>query len=214
MPGITFPVKGIILISAAGGGSQLSGMLLAGGAVILVVMMMMRIRSRQAQARCNQVTPEEKIASLRKEASARDRVDATMSEVVEVTRECVARLENKALRLEHLLDLAEQRIREMNQLLESQQKEQAHEQVTSQPSEAAVAERNGESMHNEVAGTVPEKEVMQKDVIQPVMAEPADPLTRQIYEMADKGATPVQIAKELDEQVGKVELILALRRAG
>ena len=40
---------------------------------------------------------------------------------------------------------------------------------------------------------------------------PSDPLTRQIYEMADQGTTPVEIAQQLDEQVGKVELILALR---
>ena len=38
-----------------------------------------------------------------------------------------------------------------------------------------------------------------------------DPLAEQIYELADAGRTPVEIAQDLDEQVGKVELILALR---
>ncbi len=38
-----------------------------------------------------------------------------------------------------------------------------------------------------------------------------DPLTEEIYELADAGRTPVEIAQHLDEQVGKVELILALR---
>ena len=38
-----------------------------------------------------------------------------------------------------------------------------------------------------------------------------DPLTQSVYELADTGYQPLQIAQELDEQVGKVELILSLR---
>jgi type VI protein secretion system component VasK len=40
-----------------------------------------------------------------------------------------------------------------------------------------------------------------------------DPLTRAVYELADQGRTPLEIAQELDEQVGKIELIIALRAA-
>ncbi len=42
---------------------------------------------------------------------------------------------------------------------------------------------------------------------------PTDPLTRSVHDLADQGLTPVAIAQKLDEHVGKVELILALRRA-
>lgn len=42
-------------------------------------------------------------------------------------------------------------------------------------------------------------------------APPTDPLTRKVYEMADAGSPSIDIARELDEQVGKVDLILALR---
>ncbi len=38
-----------------------------------------------------------------------------------------------------------------------------------------------------------------------------DPLSASVYELADRGRTPVQIAQYLDEQVGKIELIIALR---
>lgn len=38
-----------------------------------------------------------------------------------------------------------------------------------------------------------------------------DPLTRGVYNLADQGYAPVQIAQELEEHIGKVELILALR---
>jgi hypothetical protein len=45
------------------------------------------------------------------------------------------------------------------------------------------------------------------------LAEPGDPLARRVCELADEGLTPVDIARRLDEHVGKIELILALRRA-
>ena len=38
-----------------------------------------------------------------------------------------------------------------------------------------------------------------------------DELTRAVYEQADAGRSALEIAQQLDEQVGKVELILALR---
>ena len=40
-----------------------------------------------------------------------------------------------------------------------------------------------------------------------------DPFTRQIYELADAGKSAVEIASQLNEQTGKVELVLALRQS-
>jgi hypothetical protein len=37
-------------------------------------------------------------------------------------------------------------------------------------------------------------------------------LTARVYEHADRGESPQEIARRLDEHVGKVELILALRK--
>ena len=45
----------------------------------------------------------------------------------------------------------------------------------------------------------------------PETAEPADPLVAKVYQLADQGRSTVEIAQQLDEQVGKVELMLALR---
>ena len=39
----------------------------------------------------------------------------------------------------------------------------------------------------------------------------ADPVSRDVYELADEGLGPVEIARRLDQHVGAVELILALR---
>jgi hypothetical protein len=47
----------------------------------------------------------------------------------------------------------------------------------------------------------------------PMPADKAtDPLNQRIYEMADEGMPPVEIARTLKQQTGKVQLILALRR--
>ncbi len=40
-----------------------------------------------------------------------------------------------------------------------------------------------------------------------------DPMKRRIYELADQGLRPLEIAQQLDQHTGKVELVLALRRA-
>jgi hypothetical protein len=42
--------------------------------------------------------------------------------------------------------------------------------------------------------------------------EYADPLNQQVYSLSDEGMPPVEIARRLEQQTGKVELILALRR--
>lgn len=41
----------------------------------------------------------------------------------------------------------------------------------------------------------------------------ADPSVRKIYRLADEGRPPLEIASMLEEQVGKVELVLALRES-
>jgi hypothetical protein len=43
-------------------------------------------------------------------------------------------------------------------------------------------------------------------------AGPQDPLMSKVYQMADGGVPSIEIAKQLHEQIGKVELILALRQ--
>jgi hypothetical protein len=40
----------------------------------------------------------------------------------------------------------------------------------------------------------------------------SDPVNQQVYDLADEGLPPVEIARKLHQHTGKVELILALRR--
>lgn len=54
---------------------------------------------------------------------------------------------------------------------------------------------------------------MQADSLVTPQADAAqtDPLTKQVYALADQGKGSADIAQQLDEHVGKIELILALR---
>jgi hypothetical protein len=46
---------------------------------------------------------------------------------------------------------------------------------------------------------------------EPVESATSDPLRASVYSLADSGADAVAIARQLDEHIGKVQLILALR---
>ncbi len=47
---------------------------------------------------------------------------------------------------------------------------------------------------------------------EPVPDDEPDRVTSQVYELADRGEKPIEIARQLNQHVGQVELILALRR--
>jgi len=49
--------------------------------------------------------------------------------------------------------------------------------------------------------------------VEPEPRDAVDPFHRKVYDLADQGLTPVDIARRIDRPTGQVELILALRRA-
>ena len=104
-------------------------------------------------------------------------------ELHDTARRLSAQLDNKAQRLEKLIEEADQRIAALRS--DSGGTPPATGAIPPYAAAAAPAPSNG--------------------------AQRTDPLTEEIYELADAGRTSVEIAQHLDEQVGKVELILALR---
>lgn len=196
-----------------------ASLLLACGAGLLIFLTVVRMRRRYADTTSEPQSARERLAGIRKRAAARDEVGTAMAEVEELTRRCAAHLDNKAERLEYLLELAEARIAE----LEARLGKQAADDPAPCPDDAASSSEpaafafpgaaRGESQTPaRSSGDRVEAGAADERRPQPVASERImDPLMRQIYELADEGATPVEIARKLDEQVGKVELILALR---
>lgn len=96
----------------------------------------------------------------------------------DTARRLGAQLDNKAHRLEKLIEEADQRI-------------------------AALGHRTGPAENaSDGAPAPPTRSNGERQI---------DSLTQEVYEQADAGRSAVEIAQRLDEQVGKVELILALR---
>ncbi len=167
----------------AGGGnaSALPGMLMAMGITLIAGVLLYRARRVRARAG-TRTSSKDRVEQVQAEFRARATLDALMVEMQEQTRLCAAQIENRAVRLEKLIALADERIAAL--------------QTAAHP-EGPRPQGPAEPI---VTATVLHKPAL-------------DPLTRQVYELADEGRPSVQIARELDETIGKVDLILSLRRA-
>ena len=159
-------------------------MLAVVGIIGIGVLWTISIRGKIARRNANRPSPRELIDQLKE--TARHRVDgqSASAELLDAARQMAAKLDNKAARLEVLIQQADDRIALMSQDNGSGVVTQNETQLTAPTAAVAVNGGTGVSI---------------------------DPLTQSVYELADTGCQPIQIAQALDEQVGKVELILSLR---
>jgi hypothetical protein len=153
------------------------------------VMLMISIRGKIARRNADRPSPRELIEQLKATGRHRGESQSASAELLESARQLAAKLDNKAARLEVLIQQADERISLMSQLSGTGGVAQDGRSLT------GVAEPD--RARTPVAASGPPLSL--------------DPLTQSVYELADTGYQPIQIAQELDEQVGKVELILSLR---
>ena len=104
--------------------------------------------------------------------------------VLDSVARVVDRLEERAKALEDLLHQADERIRLLGDALD----------------------------HTVAASISPAKAATNDGRRESTTAVRLDPFAASVYELADRGRSPVEIAQCLHEQVGKVELVLALRQ--
>ncbi len=112
------------------------------------------------------------------------------SDLEELAERLAATLDAKAAHLEKLIAEADKRLH----ALDSAQTPQVEAVGAPAPAPGARLERR----------PAPSKFVAARDM------DP-DPVSREIFRLADDGRSPAEIAQKLDEQIGKVQLILALR---
>lgn len=175
------------------GPSMLAGGLMAGGVAILATMLLIRARRRARRSATRERPVVGQPPRTADTATART-LEQLMVEVQELTRLCAAQMENRAVRLEKLIRDADERLERLEQA-------SGGAPISHLAHRPQVELRGGASDgFGGGAGA-------------PLMAtlDGPDPLTRQVYRLADDGRSAVEIARELDEQIGKVDLILALR---
>jgi len=190
-----------------------SGFMPAGMAQMLLVIMvvgvgvLLTISIRLKIARKNAAIPSarDQIEAIKAGGNARADADAIQASMHDFARKLSAQLDNKAERLEQLIVQAEDRIAQLNAL-----ESQASGAATAKPFTRKVIS-NGPPMRTPASEATSSAKGQALSVSTRSESEPADSLRRAIYALADSGRTPVEISRELDEHIGKIELILALR---
>lgn len=217
--------------NTAEGKSLLPAMLLAFG-VMLAMFIMMRMLRRKQASRPIPLPAEDRIAALHEMAtSSITPVERAMSDAEQLARRLAATMENKAARLELLIEEADRRLEELNRAVAQSSRtptpipdRSAPPRRTLDPTlldrarvEQDRAERNG---HHEPAAHQITQTVTQTSAARPASASStehaahADPVHRRIWALADDGMPPMDIARSLNQPVGQVELILNLRKSG
>ncbi|GEM_PF-1251026 len=146
--------------------------------------------------------------------------DARVVEAHESVRQLINALDTRCKTLEILLRQADDRIRQLEDALDDRVGASISPTRTALPGRARRADDEDqlattsidprdETQPADDPHDSPQVEVTKAGAA--FFSGPIDPLTANVYELADRGRSPVEIARYLDEQVGKVELILALR---
>ena len=169
-------------------------LLLLAGVALITTWLMLRLRKKHRNP-TRSATPAEQLERQRQVRGMRGDLEEVMVEVEQLAKRFSAQLDAKSMRLEKLIDEADARIAELER-----------RQPTGQP--AAEAPRQ-EPQPLRVFESSTASQPSPPDADQPDESE----ATRTIYRLADAGNDAVEIARVLDEHVGKVELILALREA-
>lgn len=137
-------------------------------------------------------TPEERQQRRREfDAMHRD-LGKAMTEIETLARRLGDDLEAKTARIETLMRQADEKIATLQRMQAG-----ANAIADEKPNPPGVAAMNRPA---------PEPDP-------PSENDAPDPLSREVYKLADAGHSSMEIARKLSEQIGKVELILALRRA-
>lgn len=213
-------------VLAAMSDGQLAGLLAGMGiAVITATLLLRRMRlGKRARGSSDSMPKDarEKLKRIADRATAHERLEQAMVEAQEATRACAAQIGTRTAKLEALLDQADQRMQRMEQLAARLEAllERAYAASPAPASGATVREAAAElGVRREAAGHTPTMSPGKSAGAGFFERSPGivsasasnDPLSRRVYGLADEGLAPPEIARKLDEQIGKVELILALR---
>jgi len=223
--------------SSGGIADAMPQLFLVGGVVALGVFLTLSIRARVERRRAAMVPADERIRAIKERARSRATSDAVEVGLVETAQRLAAQLDARAIRLERLIAEADRRLAavgvapsppgaapgaaaEAAAMTGPRPEPESPPAATAPPvagSPAAGSLAPGPPAPGRVASSIPGPPAAAA-VPTPSAdgggANPGgslDPLVRSVHELADAGLAPIEIAHRLDEQVGKVDLILALR---
>jgi hypothetical protein len=200
----TIPTLGAGLMS--GGWQQL---LLPLGVVLVMLSIFTSMRKRRKR-QATQIDPREQLERVRQRDAVRDDLRTLMVEVEQLAKRMGAQLDAKAVRLERLIDEADRKLAELEMAggePVTGGNEQRASAASPSPRDPVTAPHAGRDRPASDPGVS-----RSPNAAATTEREPADPLAASVHRLADTGLDAMQIARKLGEHVGKVELILALRK--
>lgn len=214
--------------------SMLPNFLVVLAMVILVVLMvrMLRKTTQANRARSNAMgSPSERIAELRQQAEqSMEPGRKLMVDAEDIARRLGATLDNKAARLELLIEEADAKLDQLNRAIARSEGRTPASDATPPPEQVgspkrtidpalldrARIEQDYEERQSRVAGRInPEPPVAPGTEDRPQPAPAPDPeisIADQIQALALSGKSSREIASELQQPIGQVELIMNLHK--
>lgn len=190
-----------MISSAQSAGFEPHHLLLVLALLLITASIFSMWKKRNAQ-RSKRVTGREQLQQLREKERVRGDLESLMVEVEQLARQMSSQLDAKSHQLEALIDEADRRIADLRQL---------EDERTPSRQAPDVAEQRVEET---APPTAPPPTVSTPSASPSSESGVHDALPHRVYELADRGLAAEQIADQLDEHAGKVELILALRNTG
>lgn len=160
---------------------------------LTIVMLSTRRRIRRSQVSSEGAVSKRYFEMKDRRAATRD-VEQVMLELDQLSRQIHGRLDTKLVRLEAVIRDADERIAKLSRL--------ARPASRASSLEVTLSEEHPE----------PQREATAEPSASAV--EQCDHRYAAIYELADRGSSPLQIAAEVGKTNGEIELILALRKTG
>ncbi|WP_432798967.1 hypothetical protein [Poriferisphaera sp. WC338] len=182
--------------------------LLAIAILLIIAAMLMGIRKRKKRRASgnNGLTAHEHLERLKEKQAVRGDMETLMVELEALGKQLTSQLDAKTIMLEKLVDEAELRIAQLQQLQSSTPHTQPTQNDNTPPSSQSEKLQNRPKKQNLSATPTDLPTLYNTQEIKETDHET-------IYKLADDGQTSQQISAATGEHIGKIELILALRRA-
>lgn len=169
--------------------------------VVATFMMLIMIRRARRPTVSGREQARQQMSRLRDEAEIRSSMDKLLIRLEEYSRDVNGQLDTKFVRLEQVIQDADDRISRLRSVIDE------HDKRLGRLVETSRRLRTRSEPDAEKAPDSPA-------VAPSGDANPRDPRYKNVYDLADAGSSPVDIAERLGMPAGEIELILNLRSAG
>lgn len=218
------------LLERAQDNPLLPSLLLVGGIMLMIFILFRSLRKNHA-ARASRDhatgTPSERIAEIHQRAqSSTTAADKAMLDAEEITRRLSAQLDNKAARIELLLEEADAKLDELNRTLAGAERSPSRTTQTRTPDPlySATPSEQHPTAQRTIDPSLLDRARIDQDRADRVGTQEAqqalastgsaqDQINERILTLADDGLGCVEIARSLNQPVGQVELVLNLRKS-